>query len=77
MKKIFSIILKVLGFLFISAALLGAWGAVNAYITRAEHGAGLMFADAEIFILLTIVFSLLGFASLLIGKKIVNDPESE
>ena len=69
-KKFFSLILKVLGFLFICTALLGAWGAVNAYIARAQHGAGLMFADAEIFILLTFVFSVLGFVCLWIGKKI-------
>ena len=70
MKKIFSIILKVLGFLFIMAALLCSWGAVNSYITRAEHGAGLMFADAEIFCTLNHFFSLCGFASLWIRRKL-------
>jgi hypothetical protein len=69
-KKFFSLISKVLGFLFICTALLGAWGAVNAYIARAQHGAGLMFADAEIFILLTFVFSVIGFVCLWIGKKL-------
>jgi hypothetical protein len=69
-KKFFSLILKVLGFLFISTALLGAWGAVNAYIERAQHGAGIMFADAEIFVLLALVFSVLGFVCLWIGKKL-------
>ena len=69
-KKFLSLILKVLGFLFISTALLGAWGAVNVYIERAKHGAGIMFADAEIFVLLTLVFSVLGFVCLWIGKKL-------
>jgi hypothetical protein len=70
MKKTFSLLLKIFGFLFICAALLGTLGTVNAYIERAQHGAGLMFADAEIFILLTLVFSVLGFVCLWIGKKL-------
>jgi hypothetical protein len=70
MKKIFSLILKVLGFVFISAALLGAFGTASAYIARAKHGTGLLFADAEIFILLTVVFTMLGITSFWIGEKI-------
>jgi len=69
-KKFFSLILKVLGFLFICAALLGTLGTVNAYIERAQHGAGIMFVDAETFLVLTLVFLLLGFVFLWIGKKL-------
>jgi hypothetical protein len=69
MKKTFLVTLKIFGVLFIGIALLCAWGALNAFVERAQHGAGLMFADAEIFALLTIVFSLLGFVCLWIGKK--------
>ncbi len=70
MKKTFSLFLKIFGFLFICAALIGALNTVNAYIERAQHGAGLMFADAETFLLLTIVFLLLGLGCLWIGKKL-------
>jgi len=69
MKKIFSLILKVLGFVFISAALLGALGTVSAYIARAKLGTGLLFAEAEIFILSTVVFTMLGITSFWIGEK--------
>ena len=69
MKKAFFIILKVSGILFISLALLCGWGALTAYLERAQHGAGLMFADAEIFLLLTILFLLLGIVSLWIAKR--------
>ena len=70
MKKTFSLFLKISGILFIGIALLCAWGALNAYLERSQHGAGLMFADAEVFLLLTVVFLLLGFISLWIRKKI-------
>lgn len=70
MKKTFSLILKISGILFSGIALLCALGALNAYLTRAQHGAGLMFADAEIFLLLTITFLLLGIVCLWVGKKL-------
>jgi cell division protein FtsX len=70
MKKIFALLLKILGVLFVGIALLCAWGALNAFLERAQHGAGLMFADAEIFLLLTIVFLLLGVVCIWIGTKL-------
>jgi len=70
MKKTFSLLLKILGALFIGIALLCAWGALNSFLERSQHGAGLMFADAEIFSLLTVVFLILGFVCFWIGKKL-------
>jgi len=70
MKKIFALLLKILGVLFVGIALLCAWGTLNAFVERAQHGAGLMFADAEIFLLLTIVFLLLGVVCIWIGTKL-------
>lgn len=70
MKKIFLLLLKILGVLFISIAILCAWGALNSFLERSQHGAGLMFADAEIFSLLTVVFLIIGLVCLLVRKKI-------
>jgi len=70
MKKIFLLLLKILGVLFISIAVLCAWGALNSFLERSQHGTGLMFADAEIFSLLTVVFLIIGFICLWFGKKI-------
>lgn len=70
MKKTFSLLLKILGVLFISIAILCAWGALNSFLERSQHGAGLMFADAEIFSLLTVVFLIIGLVCLLVRKKI-------
>jgi cell division protein FtsX len=70
MKNTFSLVLRISGIFLISIALLCAWGALNAYLERAQHGAGLMFADAEIFLLLTITFLLLGIVCLWVGKKL-------
>jgi hypothetical protein len=70
MKKNFSLLLKIPGVLFIVIAVLCAWGALNSFLERLQHGAGLMFADAEIFTILTIVFLILGFIFLWAGKKL-------
>ena len=70
MKKIFLLLLKILGVLFISIAILCAWGALNSFLERSQHGAGLMFADAEIFSLLTVVFLIIGLVCLLVRNKI-------
>jgi hypothetical protein len=70
MKKIFLLLLKILGVLFISIAVLCAWGALNSFLERSQHGTGLMFADAEIFSLLTFVFLIIGFICLWFGKKL-------
>ena len=70
MKKTFSLLLKITGVLFIVIAVLCAWGALNSFLERSQHGTGLMFADAEIFTILTVVFLILGFIFLWAGKKI-------
>jgi hypothetical protein len=70
MKKTFSLILKISGILFIGISLLCAWATFSAYLERSRYGAGLMFADAEILLLLTVVFLLLGIIFIWIGKKI-------
>ena len=70
MNKTFSLILKISGILFIGIALLCAWSALTAYLARAQHGAGLMFADKEIFLILMVVFLLLGIVCIWVGKKL-------
>jgi hypothetical protein len=51
-------------------SLVFAFFALSSFLERGKYGSGLMFADAEIFILLTLVFSVLGFVCLWIGKKL-------
>jgi hypothetical protein len=70
MKKTFSLLLKIAGVLFFVIAVLCAWGALNSFLERSQHGTGLMFADAEIFTILTVVFLILGFIFLWAGKKL-------
>lgn len=70
MKKTFSLILKFFGILFIGISLLCAWATFSAYLERSQHGAGLMFADAEIILLLTVAFLLPGIVCLWIKKRL-------
>lgn len=70
MKKTISLLVIIPGILFIILALISGMSALSAYLERAEHGAGLMFADAEIFLFITIAFLCLGLMCLWIGKKL-------
>jgi hypothetical protein len=69
MKKSISVILKTFGVLFISIAVLFAWASFNSFMERINHGAGLMFADAEIFLVLMLIFLIAGILCFWIERK--------
>jgi hypothetical protein len=73
MKKIISILLKIFGVLFSIIAVISAFGALTSLAERSAHGAGLMFADVEIFIGLTIIFLTAGIICIWIAVKIKKD----
>ncbi len=70
MKKSISVILKTLGVILISLAVVYGWASFNSFTERINHGSGLMFADAEIFLLLMLFFLFLGIVCFWIVKKI-------
>lgn len=72
MKKTFSIILKTLGVIFISVAVVFAWACFNSFMERINHGSGLMFVDAEIFLVLMLFFFFIGAVCFWIERKIKN-----
>jgi len=72
MKKTFSVILKTLGVIFISVAVVFAWACFNSFMERINHGSGIMFADAEIFLVLTFIFLFIGVVCFWIERKIKN-----
>ncbi|MCU0343313.1 MAG: hypothetical protein MUF28_05775 [Ignavibacterium sp.] len=70
MKKTYSVILKTLGVIFISIAVVFAWACFNSFMERINHGSGLMFADAEIFLVLFLIFLAAGIFCFWIEKKL-------
>lgn len=74
MKKSISVILKTFGVVFISIAMLFAWASFNTFMERINHGSGLMFADAEIFLVLMLLlfFLIVGILFFRIEKKIYD-----
>jgi succinate dehydrogenase hydrophobic anchor subunit len=72
MKKTISTILKIIAILFLIIALLFAWAAFNSFLERTNHGAGLMFADVEILVFLTLLFLMLSIVLIWISKKIIK-----
>jgi succinate dehydrogenase hydrophobic anchor subunit len=70
MKKTITTIIKSIAVLFLIIALLFAWASLNAFIERTNHGAGLMFADVEIFVILTLFFLFIGILCFWVVKKI-------
>lgn len=69
MKKSFSAILKTLGVIFISMALVVGWAWFNSFMERKNHGSGLMFADAEILLVLMLFFLFIGILCFWIERK--------
>ena len=69
MKKTFSVILKTLGVILISIAVAFGWASLNSFMERINHGSGLMFADAEIFLVLMLFFLFAGILCFWIVKK--------
>ena len=70
MKKTISTLLTILGILFSIIAVISAFGALTSLAERSKHGAGLMFADVEIFIGLTLIFLTAGIICFWIAAKI-------
>jgi hypothetical protein len=70
MKKTFSVILKTLGVILISIAVAFGWASLNSFMERINHGSGLMFADAEIFLVLMLFFLFAGILCFWIIKKL-------
>jgi len=70
MKKIISALLKTLGVIFISLALVMGWASFNSFIERINSGSGLMFADAEIFLVLMLIFLFAGIVFFLVERKL-------
>jgi len=70
MKKSISALLKTLGVIFISLALVMGWASFNSFIERINNGSGLMFADAEIFLVLTLFFLFIGIVCFGIERKL-------
>jgi hypothetical protein len=66
----FSFLLKMSGVLSIAISAILAFFAMNVYFERSNYGSGLMFADAELFMILVIIFLFIGVACLLISKKL-------
>jgi hypothetical protein len=69
MKKTISILLSIFGVLFSILTVVSAFGALTSLAERSTHGAGLMFADVEIFIGLTLIFLTSGIICFWIAAK--------
>jgi hypothetical protein len=70
MKNTSSTLLTIFGVIFSIIAVISAFGALTSFAERTTHGAGLMFADVEIFIGLTLVFITAGIICFWIAAKI-------
>jgi len=70
MKNTISTLLTIFGVIFSIIAVISAFGALTSLAERSSHGAGLMFADVEIFIGLTLIFLTAGIISFWIAVKI-------
>lgn len=72
MKKTFSLMLKISGIISFMISLVFAFFALSSFLEREKYGSGLMFADGEIFLILTLAFLLIGVLCFLIGKKLLK-----
>ncbi len=70
MKKTFTSLLTIIGFIFLLVALMSGFYAVSAIVERLQQGSGLLFADVEIFTIITILFIVLGILCLWISNRI-------
>jgi len=71
-KSIFASALLFLGIFLILIALISAYFFLMSFIERQGHGSGLLFADVEIFGLVTIIFTIIGTAIIFISRKILR-----
>jgi len=70
MKKFISVSLKTVGIISLVLTALFGWMSFNAFLERINHGSGLMFADAEIFLGLMLFFLFAGVLCFWIEKRI-------
>jgi cell division protein FtsX len=70
MNKTFSVLLKTLGVILITLAVVFGWASFNSFMERINHGSGLMFADAEIFLVLMFFFLFIGILCFWIERKL-------
>ena len=70
MKKSISALLKTFGVILITMALVLGWASFNSFIERINNGSGLMFADAEIFLVLMLIFLFAGIVFFWIERKL-------
>ena len=73
-KEALSTLLNIFGFIFLLTALISGFYAFTSFMERTQWGRGLFFVDVEIFSIITIIFIVLGVASLLISHKIKKLP---
>ena len=71
-KSIFASALLFLGIFLILIALISAYFFLMSFIERQGNGSGLLFADVEIFGLVTIIFTIIGAAIIFISRKILR-----
>ncbi|MBK7631793.1 MAG: hypothetical protein IPJ23_14025 [Ignavibacteriales bacterium] len=72
MKKFIFFILKIVAVISLVFSAVFGWMSINSFMERINHGPGLMFADAEIFLFLTLFFLALSIVLFWIGKKQQN-----
>ena len=70
MKQIFSSGLLIVGGVLLLISALTGILALSAFIQRTAHGAGLLFADVEIFVLVAFATLIFGVVMIVIGRKI-------
>ncbi len=70
MKKIIASMLTVSGFVSFLVAVMSAYYAIISFIERSKYGPGLLFADVEMFTIITLFFIIIGFLCLLISNRI-------
>ena len=70
MKKSISALLKTLGVILITLAFVLGWASFNSFRDRINNGSGLMFADAEIFLVLMLIFLFAGIVLFWIERKL-------
>jgi len=69
MEKTFSLILKISSIISFIISLVFAFFTLSSFLERGKYGSGLLFADAEIFLILTIIFLLVGLVFIWLAKK--------
>jgi hypothetical protein len=71
-RRILAALMLALGGILAVGGLLMLGEAMSAWIERLEYGSGLMFADAEIFLVLGLAFGAAGAAALWAGLRLMG-----